>query len=224
MIARAVAWLVTGGSVLALFAYGLTAHQFSVVDDRSPASYLFAILSIFGVLAFTAILNKAWTLLALILLTGTAFGWWFWQHARLSTTWIYLIQHAGAHGCLAILFGISLLPGKTPLVTKMASFLHSNENPARDRYTRQVTWAWTTYFAVVSLASLSLFATGQNIAWSWLVNILPIPMLAIMFVAEFLVRRWRLPDDDPTRLTDGWRAYQRLRSGGDRKSRDVPAR
>lgn len=223
MIARAIAWLVTGGTVLALLAYGLAAHRFSVVDDRSSASYLFAIVSIFGVLAFTAILNKAWALLALILAVGTAFGWWFWQRAQLSTTWIYLIQHAGAHGSLAIMFGISLLPGKTPLVTKMASFLHSTHNPARDRYTRQVTWAWTIYFAVVSVASLGLFASGQTLAWSWLVNILPIPMLVTMFVAEFLIRRWRLPDDDPTRLTDGWRAYQRLRSQGADKSPDVPA-
>ncbi len=213
MIARAIGWLIATGSVVGLIAYGLTAHQFSVVDDRSAISYLFAIASIFCVLAIAALMNKAWGLLILILLGGAVFGWWFWQQAQLSTTWIYLIQHAGAHGSLAVFFGLSLLPGRIPLVTRMASLVHTTTNPQRDRYTRQVTWAWTAYFAVTASASILLFSTGQTLAWSWLVNILALPLMITMFVIEFMIRRWRLPDDGPTRLSDGWRAYQRLRAG-----------
>lgn len=202
------------GGFVGLIAYGLMAHRFSIVDDRSAGSYLFAIASIFGVLAVTALINRAWITLALIVSGGMAFGWWFSQRAQLSTTWIYLIQHAGAHGSLAVFFGASLLPGKTPLVTRMASLLHRNSDPNRDHYTRQVTWAWTLYFIVICIASITLYLSNSMLAWSWLANILTLPLLVTMFVLEFIIRRWRLPNTEKSRLSDGWRAYQQMRAEG----------
>lgn len=212
MKAKAVAWLIAAATAIGLLTYGLIAHKFSIVDDRSTGSYVFAIASIFGVLATTALINKAWRSLALIVVLGLAFGWWFSQHAQLSTTWIYLIQHAGAHASLAVLFGSSLLPGRTPLVTRMASLLHPEHNAARNRYTRQVTWAWVIYLGTIAIASVVLFLGGWTIAWSWLANVLTLPLLALMFVVEFGIRRYKLPDEAPGRLSDGWKAYKRMRA------------
>ena len=212
MRAKAVAWLVAAASVIGLLTYGLIAHKFSIVDDRSAGSYTFAIASIFGVLACTAAFNRAWKSLALIIAAGVLFGWWFSQHAQLSTTWIYLIQHAGAHASLAVLFGSSLLPGRLPLVTRMASLLHPEPDADRNRYTRQVTWAWTIYLATIALTSVTLFLAGWTVAWSWLANVLTLPLLALMFVIEFIVRKYRLPNEAPGRLSDGWKAYQQMRA------------
>lgn len=211
MNTRALSGLALALALLGLFAYGLMAHRFSVVDDRSPASYLFAIISIFGLLTLTALLNRAWfSALALVVAAG-AFGWWFWYRAELSTTWIYLAQHAGTHAALGVLFGASLAPGRIPLVTRMARLLHGDDNPRRDRYTRQVTIAWTLYFGFIALSSLGLYLTGHRLAWSWLANVLTIPLLVSMFILEYLVRRVRLPHEATGRLADGWLAYQRLR-------------
>ena len=212
MISRVVTGLVAAATVAGLIAYGLMAHRFSIVDDRSAGSYLFAIVSIFGVLGLTALLNRAWFSLLGLIIAGLVFGWWFSHHAQLSTTWIYLIQHAGAHGSLAVLFGSSLIGDRQPLVTRMAGLIHGHADARRDRYTRQVTWAWTIYFALTCVLSLALFLTDHMLAWSWLANILPIPLLISMFIIEFAIRRHRLPASESGGLTDGWRAYQRLRA------------
>ena len=211
MIALVAAGLAALAVLAGLLAYGLAAHRFSITDDRSAGSYLFAIVSIFGVLLFTALINKAWWAAAAITAGGTGFGWWFWQQAQLSTTWIYLVQHAGAHGALAVLFGSSLVPGRTPLVSRMAALVHGSPSGQRDHYTRQVTWAWTLYFAVISLTSTGLYLTDHMLAWSWLANILTIPLLLGMFIIEFIVRRFRLTAAESGRLSDGWLAYQRMR-------------
>jgi len=135
---KAVAWLIAAATATGLLAYGLIAHKFSIVDDRSTGSYIFAIASIFGVLATSALFNKAWKLFALIIAAGVAFGWWFSQHAQLSTTWIYLIQHAGAPACMAILFVSSPFPSRIPMVTRMASLLLRTPKFEAHRYTRQL--------------------------------------------------------------------------------------
>lgn len=212
MIIRVAGWLVALAVVSGLVAYGLIAHHFSIVDDRSSGSYLFASLSVIGVLAITAALRRSWKLLVLIALGGAAFGLWFAHQSALSPTWLYLIQHAGAHGALAILFGTSLRPGALPVISRLAKMIHGQLSAERIRYTRQVTAAWTLFFATNAILSVALFASGQMVWWSWLVNVLALPLIALMFVIEYAVRLRLLRGIEHAGLSAGIVAWHRMRA------------
>src|SRR5688500_13245021 len=59
--------------------------------------------------------------------------------------WLYLAQHAGVHLALGAWFGATLRAGAEPLVTALARRVHTL-TPAMERYSRNVTLAWTLYF------------------------------------------------------------------------------
>ncbi|NNU42808.1 hypothetical protein [Ramlibacter montanisoli] len=67
--------------------------------------------------------------------------------------WLYLAQHAGVHLALAIGFGSTLRRGAEPLISALARRVHGSLSPAMERYTRQVTLAWTLYFVAMATAS-----------------------------------------------------------------------
>lgn len=121
-------------------------------------------------------------------------------------SWIYLLQHAGTFAVLAIVFGRSLATGATPTISRLAAMVHEGPLPALViRYTRTVTQVWTMFFGVMSLSSLALFFSGQIAAWSLLVNVLTPPLIAAVFLLEYLVRRQCVPPDMRTGLVDSVR-------------------
>lgn len=128
----------------------------------------------------------------------------------LPARWLYLAQHAGIHLALAAWFGFTLRRGAEPLVTAMARRVHREFTPEMARYTRQVTLAWTLYFAGMALASVLLFATGEFAHWSLLANLLTPVFTAAMFVGEYLVRYWLHPDFERVSLqlaVQAWRSH-----------------
>ena len=60
---------------------------------------------------------------------------------------LYVLQHAGIHFALGFVFATTLRPGATPLISAFAVRVHRTITPELLRYTRQVTWAWSLYFA-----------------------------------------------------------------------------
>lgn len=122
--------------------------------------------------------------------------------------WLYLAQHAGVHLALAAGFGSTLRRGAEPLITSLARRVHGSLSPAMERYTRQVTLAWTLYFVAMTLASLLLFAAGEFAHWSLLANILTPVFTAAFFVGEYLVRYWLHPDFERVSLQQALQAYR----------------
>lgn len=118
-------------------------------------------------------------------------------------------SHLAINSLLLALFGGTLLPGRTPLVVAMGRRLDPNFNPALARYARGVTWAWCGFFAGQIAGSALLLATAPVAAWSLFVNVLDLPLVAAMFVAEDLVRRMRFPDHPHVSLPDLVRAVRR---------------
>ena len=111
--------------------------------------------------------------------------------------WLYLAQHVGVHALLAGVFARSLLPGNTPLCTKLAAWVHDDvTEPPLWRYTRAVTVAWALYFTAVCLVSLALFRWGSFAAWTWFSTIGTLVGTALMFVLENFARRFFLPAKD----------------------------
>jgi uncharacterized membrane protein len=111
--------------------------------------------------------------------------------------WLYLAQHVGVHAMLAGVFARSLLPGRTPLCTQLAAWVHDDvTEPPLWRYTRGVTVAWALYFTAVCLVSLALFRWGSFAAWTWFSTIGALAGTALMFVTENFARRFFLPAKD----------------------------
>ena len=114
-------------------------------------------------------------------------------------------------GGLLALFGVTLLPGRTPLVTRFAERLDPGFRPGMAGYTRAVTWAWCLFFAGQLLVSLLLLMLAPAAAWCLFVNGLDAALVAVMFGAEYGVRRLRFRGHEHVPLATLLRA---VRAGG----------
>jgi uncharacterized membrane protein len=117
--------------------------------------------------------------------------------------------------CLAIawLFGRTLLPGAVPLVTQMARAVHGTLPVRIEAYTRHVTLAWTAFMAILAVSSVLLFALAPLRAWSVFANLLLLPLVALMFLAEYAYRSVRHAWFPHATLLQSVTAFQRLRNG-----------
>ena len=105
-------------------------------------------------------------------------------------------------------FARTLLPGRKPLCVHFAEIINGGDLPiAHECYAYKVTIAWVIFFAVIILASTVLFFFAPLATWSFFVNFLTLPLVALMFIAEFLVRRQVLTDLPAGNVLDAVRAY-----------------
>ncbi len=158
-----------------------------------------------------------------VLVWRTRYGAWLWVGvgvllALLASNWgtlrqnaslLYYLQHAGSNLFFALLFGRSLAGPGEALVTRFARFAHYGSlSPEQIRYTRQVTAAWTIFFVALSTVSTALFVLAPTTVWSIFANLLTMPLLGVMFAAEFIVRHRVLPPAERTNLADTLRGYR----------------
>jgi uncharacterized membrane protein len=121
---------------------------------------------------------------------------------------VYLLQGVSADGALMILFAASLRAGHEPLCSRVAAMVRGRPlAPAIARYTRRVTIAWALFFAAMIVASITLFVAAPVDVWSAFANLLAWPLVALMFVAEYIVRRRVLRDVPHTPLIATLRAW-----------------
>ena len=93
------------------------------------------------------------------------------------------------NGALLWFFASTLVSGKTPLVTRFASLMREDMPYAVLVYTRWATIAWSVYFLMMFILSLILAIYAPIELWSFFSNVLSYVLLALMFLAEFTVRR-----------------------------------
>lgn len=134
-----------------------------------------------------------------------------WPTLAHNVGWLYFVQHVGTNALLAIGFGRTLATGREPMCTRIARMIHRSVSPALARYTRQVTIAWTLFFATTVAVSGLMFAFGTLEAWSTFANLLTMPLVGLMFLAEYVVRLKVLPEDRSS-ILDAVRAYRRASS------------
>lgn len=107
---------------------------------------------------------------------------------------------------LLVLFGRTLLPGATPLVARVAALWRGTLDESVARYTRNVTIAWTVFFAIMALESLALALFAPVNVWSLFTNFLNYLMVLLFFIVEYLLRFYLLPDHEHL----SFRAFCRL--------------
>lgn len=163
-------------------------------------------------IAARAARKLAWLAVLLVMAAAT----WALEQAR-AGEWglalLYGAPHAAAYLALLWLFGRTLRRGRDPLVSRVARRVHGALAPELEAYTRSVTLAWCVFFAGQVTVSALLFAFAPLEAWSLFVNVLNVPLIALMFGSEYLYRMTHYPDHPRTTLPGMLRAFARDASG-----------
>lgn len=203
-------WGKVAGALTLCLAYSIMAHRAAT----HPAPGLWeVVVALFLVLVLAV--SLAWRsahrpLMLVLCLAGVAgivsMGDWL----RLHYQWLFFLEHAGMQSLLCIAFGRTLIAGQTPLVSRFAVVVHGPLSPQLQRYTHGVTWAWTLYFGLMASLSVALFSFAPIAWWSGFANLLGVPLVALMFVGDYLVRRCVLPPQDVTSVWQAVRAYRQV--------------
>jgi uncharacterized membrane protein len=147
---------------------------------------------------------------AIALLLSAALGtvlFYVWPLLAQKFSLFYLIQETSVYGLLGLTFSRSLRHNKIALCTQLADRLHGPLSPREVRYTRRVTLAWALFFFAVSSVSVLLYVAAPLRTWSVYINFCVLPLIAAMFVAEYLVRRRVLPQVKRVGIIASVRAY-----------------
>ena len=205
MARRILRWL---GIATLLIGYPLLAHY---TNESAHSGSLGAVVAIAPVVLLALVLvwrspQRIVMLGGLVLACATLWAGWsaLEQHFGL----VYWLQSLGMLLVLFMTFARTLFAGRQPLCTRFAEAVHAPLTPQHAIYTRQVTVAWTLFFAAMASASTLLFIFAPLSTWSVFTNFLTLPLVALMFIAEYWVRRWVLPDMQHAHILDAVRAYR----------------
>ena len=132
-----------------------------------------------------------------------------WDHLLANFRLLYLLDHVGVHAGLCWLFGRSLLPGRMPLCTEMAGWVHEDMScPRLLRYTRQVTLVWAVFFGGLAVASVAVYAACEPTTWTLFSAVLGPLLTGAVFLAENATRSLFLPPKDRLGLMGTWQAVR----------------
>jgi uncharacterized membrane protein len=131
----------------------------------------------------------------------------FWQQIERNFPLMYLLQQLGAYLLLAVAFGRSLMPGQTALCTRWADLMHGPLPPAVQRYSRNVTIAWTAFFVGCGLIDLLLFMFAPLPVWSLFANFASPTLALLLFLGEYALRYLVLPPRHRVSIPAMVRAY-----------------
>lgn len=190
----------------ALITYAVLAHISNSIPGNENLGAVLALAPLW-LAAVTLAWRSAyqWTGL-LVCVLGALLAYACWNNLTRHFVWLYLIQQAGAYGLLAISFGRSLDRQRVPLCTRLATLVHGPLTVPVTRYTRSVTIAWTLFFVAMSVTLLILYVTASLAAWSVFANFCTAPLVALMFIGDYLIRQRALPDMRHASILDTFRA------------------
>ena len=103
---------------------------------------------------------------------------------------------------------LTLRPGRTPLVTRLAQRVHLHFTAAMAAYTRRLTAAWVVYFVAMVGVSVTLYACAPWRWWSLFGNLLTPLAAAAFFVVEYGWRCRRHPEFERASLGAAWQAWR----------------
>jgi uncharacterized membrane protein len=131
----------------------------------------------------------------------------YWQVLERNFPLVYLLEDLGFYVLLSLTFARSLAGGRVPLCTYWADLVHGPLPPLVARYTRNTTVAWAVFFALIAATSLSLYVYAPLRVWSAFSYFVTFPLVVLMFVGEYAVRRRVLPPLHRSGLWDSVLVY-----------------
>lgn len=190
---RAASWLAQTLVVLACVAYQLLVHFVISGNDTGLIRFLTLILP-FIALGYWAIMysgnKRLW--LSVLLVIGVV-TYLLGRFDPPGVAAAYGLPHAGSYVLLLWFFGRTLRRGHEPLITRLARRVHGGLPAYMETYTRRLTVAWCVFFAAQLISSAALFALASLDTWSLFINLLNLPLVALMFIGEYLYRVSRYP-------------------------------
>jgi uncharacterized membrane protein len=205
MARRILRWL---GIATLLIGYPLLAHY---TNESAHSGNLGALVSLAPavLLALLLVWRSSQRIVMLgVLVLACATLWAGWSALEQHFGLVYWLQYLGMQLVLFITFARTLIAGRRPLCTHLAEAVHAPLTPQQEIYTRQVTVAWTLFFAAMASASTLLFFLAPLTMWSVFANFLTLPLVALMFITEYWVRRWVLPDMQHAHILDAVRVFR----------------
>lgn len=179
--------------VVFVVAYAGLSHYNNTVARTHDLGVALALGPVLGV---GLVLIWRWLHLSVALLAGAAAAVplrHYWPLMERNFSLVYLLQEAGFYGLMALSFAQSLRKPRVALCTQLADKLHGPLTPQEVLYTRRVTVAWSVLFLLITAATGLLFFFAPLRVWSLFANFCVLPLIGLMFVAEYAVRRRVLP-------------------------------
>jgi uncharacterized membrane protein len=131
----------------------------------------------------------------------------YWQVLERNFPLVYLLEDLGFYVLLSLTFARSLTSGRVPLCTYWADLVHGPLPPVVARYTRNTTVAWAVFFALIATTSLALYVYAPLRVWSTFSYFVTFPLVVLMFIGEYAVRRRVLPPLHRSGLWDSVLVY-----------------
>lgn len=191
--------------------YVLLVHH---VNASGQVSTLGAVLALAPLLLLGVVLSvraESRTLGIILLTILVTLAWLSWSLIKQHASVIFWLQDISVLLVLFATFGRSLLAGQKPLCVGFAEAIHGGVlPPSHARYAYWVTVAWVVFFGMMATISTLLFFLMPLVVWSCFVNFLTLPLVALMFIVEYLVRRSLLPDAPSTHILAAVQAYRNM--------------
>lgn len=194
---------------LLLIVYTLLVHYVNAAGQPTTLGAALALIPL-ALLALGLLANRKSRMLGLVLLvTGGLLSWTAWPALRQHYGVMFWLQDLALMLALLTTFARTLLPGRKPLCVYFAEIINRGPLPAEhEHYARQLTKVWVAFFAAIALISSLLFFFASMTIWSLFVNFVTLPLVALMFIVEYLVRRRVLSDLPQGNVMDAVRAYR----------------
>ncbi len=199
------AWL--GGAAL-ITGYAVLANY---TNQSAGNARLGALVSI-APLALAAVL-LAWRsrprlpMTGLLVLAGVALRL-AWPLLKQHFGWVYWLEHESLQVLLFTTFARTLTAHQQPLCTQFAQIMYGELSPQHIRYSHRVTVVWTVFFGAMIAISTGLFFTYPIRVWSIFSNFVFLPLVIVLFVVEFMVRKSVLPEVAHSHIMDAARTYR----------------
>lgn len=204
---RAVGWIWKVLLLLACGGYQFLVHSTVNNGHAGPTRLVLLLLPLLA-LAYWIVARSRNKPLWLVILAAAGTGTYLLeQQDRLGLVAVYGISHAAVYLVLLWFFGRTLLRGGEALITRLARRVHGPLPPELEAYTRRLTFAWSIFFAAQVLASILLFRFAALDTWSLFINLLNLPLLALMFVGEYVYRVTRHRDYPRASISQAIRVF-----------------
>jgi uncharacterized membrane protein len=129
-----------------------------------------------------------------------------WNGAWLATLLPVLI-----YCILLVSFASTLRPGGVPLISRFAQMEQGELSSELHTYTRRLTVIWCVFFAGMAALALALAAWAPVHIWSLHTFFFSYLLIAMLFLGEYIYRRWRYPH---YRHANPWQLLRNIRHHG----------
>jgi uncharacterized membrane protein len=197
--------------VITFIVYPILLHSFILKDEVEMWQLMFVFAPLLGVAVWFVLrmVGKAWWPLVALVFVAVVYFVVAGGHGRVGLLAVNGLSNATLNLFLLWLFGRTLLPGQEPLITQISRRINGELKPEVIKYTRHVTIAWCCFFGLQPVTSLLLYVFAPIAAWSFFINVMNLPLLILMFVAEKTYRTLRFPNHPKTSILKAIEVYSK---------------